>query len=38
MTFVPWDQRKQVASDLRAIYQASTLEQAEAALTAFTDR
>ena len=32
LTYVSWKHRKQVAKDLRVIYQAATLEQAEAAL------
>lgn len=35
LTYVSWKHRKQVAGDLWAIYQASTLEQAEVALDRF---
>ena len=38
LTYVSWKDRKQVAKDLRAIYQATTLEQAEAALDRFAGR
>jgi len=38
LTYVSWKDRKQVAQDLRAIYQASTGEQAEAALDRFAER
>ena len=37
LTYVSWKHRKQVAKDLRAIYQAATLEQAEAALDRFAE-
>ena len=35
LTYVSWKDRKKVAKDLRTIYQASTMEQAEAALNCF---
>ena len=38
LTYVSWKDRKQVPKDLRAIYQADTAEQAEAALYRFAER
>jgi putative transposase len=38
LRYVSWKERKVVARDLRSIYQAPTLEAAEAALTAFEER
>lgn len=38
LNFVPWKERKAVARDLRAIYAAPTLTEAEAALEAFSER
>lgn len=38
LRFVPWKERKAVAQDLRAIYAAATLEEAEAALERFSAR
>lgn len=38
LRYVPWKERKAVASDLRAIYAAPTLEAAEIALHAFSER
>lgn len=38
LRYVSWKERKVVARDLRTIYQAPTLEAAEAALTAFEER
>jgi len=38
LRYVSWKERKIVARDLRTIYQAPTLEAAEAALTAFEER
>ncbi len=38
LKYVPWKQQRQVAADLKSIYQASTLEQAEDALTAFAQK
>lgn len=35
LNYVSWKQRKEVAEDLKAIYQAPTVEQAESNLTAF---
>ena len=35
MKYVPWRERKKVAADLKPIYQAATLAEAEAALDAF---
>jgi putative transposase len=36
LRYVSWKQRKEVAADLKSIYHAPTVEQAEANLTAFT--
>ena len=36
--YVPWKERKQVAADLKPIYQAATVEQAEDALEAFAQK
>ncbi len=38
LRYVPWKERKAVAKDLRAIYAAPTLEAAEIALQAFSER
>jgi putative transposase len=38
LRFVSWKQRKEVAEDLKTIYQAPTVEQAEANLTAFAKK
>lgn len=38
LRFVGWKNRKLVATDLKAIYGATTLEEAEAALSAFSDK
>ncbi|PZO09768.1 MAG: IS256 family transposase [Leptolyngbya foveolarum] len=38
MKYVPWKDRKAVAADLKPIYQAATLAEAEAALDAFADQ
>jgi putative transposase len=38
LRYVSWKQRKEVAGDLRSIYQAPTVEQAEASLTAFATK
>lgn len=38
LRFVSWKERKAVARDLRAIYRAPSLEAAETALEAFSDR
>jgi putative transposase len=38
LRYVSWKERKVVARDLRTIYQAPTLEAAEAALRAFEER
>lgn len=38
LRYVPWKERKAVARDLRAIYAAATLEEAEQALERFADR
>lgn len=38
LKYVPWKQQREVAADLKAIYQAATLEQAEDALTAFAQK
>lgn len=37
LTYVSWKDRKKVAKDLRTIYQAATLEEAEAALDRFAN-
>jgi len=36
--YVPWKERKQVATDLRAIYGAATLAEAEVALERFSEK
>jgi putative transposase len=38
LKYVPWQERKAVAADLRAIYGAATLPEAEQALERFADR
>jgi len=38
LRFVSWKQRKEVAADLKAIYQAATVDQAEMHLTAFAKK
>jgi len=38
LRFVSWKQRKEVAADLKIIYQAATVDQAEANLTAFAKK
>jgi len=38
LRYVPWKERKAVAADLRAIYAAATLEEAEQALERFAER
>ena len=38
LRYVPWKERRAVAGDLRAIYGAATLEQAEQALERFSER
>jgi transposase-like protein len=38
LKYVPWKQQRQVAADLKLIYQASTVEQAEDALAAFAQK
>jgi putative transposase len=38
LKYVPWKERKAVATDLRAIYGAATLAEAEQALERFADR
>lgn len=35
---VPWKQQREVAADLKSIYPAATVEQAEAALTSFAQK
>ena len=37
LRFVPWKDRKKVAKDLKSIYQAATVEQAEHALQVFSE-
>jgi putative transposase len=38
LKYVPWKERKAVAADLRAVYAAPTLSQAEQALARFSER
>ena len=38
LNFVSWKQRKEMATDLKDIYAATTEEQAEASLTAFSEK
>jgi putative transposase len=38
LKYVSWKQRKEIASDLKAIYQSPTAEQAEMELTAFEEK
>ena len=38
MKYVPWQERKKVAADLKPIYQAATLAESEAALDAFAQK
>jgi transposase-like protein len=38
LKYVPWKDKKQVAADLKPIYQATTIEDAEAALDAFSQK
>ncbi len=38
LNYVPWKERRAVAADLRAVYTAATLEQAEQALEEFSQR
>ena len=38
LTYAFWKDHKQVAGDLRTIYQAATVEQAETALDRFAER
>jgi len=38
LRYVPWKERKQVANDLKQIYQASTIEQARLKLEEFEER
>lgn len=38
LRYVSWKQRKEVAADLKYIYQATTAEQAELNLTAFAEK
>ena len=38
LKFVPWKQRKEVARDLKTIYQAATTEKAEQALVEFSNK
>jgi putative transposase len=38
LRYVSWKQRKEVAADLKTIYSAPTVEQAEASLTAFSTK
>jgi len=38
LRFVPWKERKQVAADLKKVYHAATVEQAEANLHEFSEK
>lgn len=38
LRYVGWKKKKEVAADLKAIYSASTVEEAELALTAFSEK
>lgn len=38
LRYVPWKQRKAVAADLKRIYQAASLQEAESQLTAFEEK
>ncbi len=38
LRYVPWKQRKAVAADLKAIYQAASLQEAESHLAAFEEK
>jgi transposase-like protein len=38
LKYVPWKQQREVAADLKTIYTAATVEQAEDALTAFAQK
>ena len=38
LNYVPWKNRKEVAADLKVIYRAATVEQAEDALTEFAQK
>lgn len=38
LRFVPWKDKKEVAADLKKVYGAATIEQAELALTEFADK
>lgn len=38
LKYVPWKDKKQVAADLKPIYQAATIEEAEGALDAFSQK
>lgn len=38
LKYVPWKQQREVAADLKSIYQAATVEQAEDALTSFAQK
>ncbi len=38
LRYVPWKDKKEVAADLKKIYSAATIEQAELALTEFADK
>ena len=38
LRYVGWKKKKEVAADLKAIYSASTVEQAELALTNFSEK
>lgn len=38
LKYVPWKQQREVAADLKQIYQATTVEQAEDALTTFAQK
>ncbi|WP_423063879.1 transposase [Candidiatus Paracoxiella cheracis] len=38
LRYVGWKKKKEVAADLKAIYSASTVEEAELALTSFSEK
>ena len=38
LRYVPWKSRKEVAADLKTVYGAKTLEEAEIALTSFSEK
>lgn len=38
LRFVPWKDKKEVVADLKLIYEASTIDQAELNLTNFAEK